>query len=138
MLVRRNGEVTEYHGQTPAGKTGDPSNVEICAFTYEGRKVAAAMPSAFASSTTELISLVPPPSPAGRVPTVARRLTAGGIAGDTGGRENGAQQRRDAEDARNCDEVPAEPEGIARAGDRPRGAAPKEAGKRAVLGDAGG
>ena len=36
MLVRKNGAVTEFAGQTPAGKTGDRSNVEVGEFTYNG------------------------------------------------------------------------------------------------------
>jgi len=37
VLVRKNGEVTEFRGETPAGKTGDASNVEIVEFEYKGR-----------------------------------------------------------------------------------------------------
>lgn len=37
VLVRKNGEVTEFRGETPAGKTGDDSNVEIVEFEYKGR-----------------------------------------------------------------------------------------------------
>ena len=36
VLVRKNGAVTEFSGQTPAGKTGDRSNVEVVEFTYNG------------------------------------------------------------------------------------------------------
>lgn len=35
VLVRKNGEVTEFSGKTPAGKTGDDSNVEIVEFEYK-------------------------------------------------------------------------------------------------------
>ena len=36
VLVRKNGAVTEFAGQTPAGKTGDRSNVEVGEFTCNG------------------------------------------------------------------------------------------------------
>ena len=35
VLVRKNGEVTEFSGETPAGKTGTDSNVEIVEFEYK-------------------------------------------------------------------------------------------------------
>ena len=36
VLVRKNGAVDEFSGQTAAGKTMEDSNVEVVEFTYNG------------------------------------------------------------------------------------------------------
>jgi len=39
VLVRKNGEVSEYKGETAAGKTGQESDVKVVDFEYHGRTV---------------------------------------------------------------------------------------------------
>jgi hypothetical protein len=39
VLVRKNGEVSEYQGETAAGKTGPESDVKVVDFEYHGRTV---------------------------------------------------------------------------------------------------
>ena len=39
VLVRKNGEVSEYQGETAAGKTGAESDVKVVDFEYHGRTV---------------------------------------------------------------------------------------------------
>lgn len=43
VCVRKNGEATEYRGETPAGATGGASRVHVVDFVYEGR-IARPMP----------------------------------------------------------------------------------------------
>ena len=57
VLVRMNGEVTEYHGQTPAGETGTASEVDICRFEYHGRKVAVAGSGPSAMEASNLVAV---------------------------------------------------------------------------------
>jgi len=40
VFVRKNGEVAEYRGQTPGGRVGRDSDVEVVQFVYEGRTAA--------------------------------------------------------------------------------------------------
>ena len=43
VIVRKNGESTEYHGETAAKVTGQRSNVDVVTFTYDGRKAISAL-----------------------------------------------------------------------------------------------
>ena len=57
VLVRKNGEVSEFRGKTEAGKTGSESDVKVVEFEYHGRAVAAPLEAPSAMEASNLVAL---------------------------------------------------------------------------------